>query len=178
MLWLSGAEGSPPRAIGLLPADIMSGEILLQGILAGLVGRGRTGVGTHVETSLFEACLEGQLDAIPMFLNRGRVQPPRSRTGNAGLVYQDAPYGVFQTSDGYIAIGALLEPGFSQLMGGEVPAHNAASPWADVRDQRLEAMASLLRQKPTAHWLKRIGELKGWAVEVLDWAGMASSEAP
>ena len=74
-----------------------------QGILAGLVRRGVTGKGSHVETSLLEALVDFQFEVLTTHLNDGRRPPKRSNFRSAHA-YLSAPYGVYQASDGYLAI--------------------------------------------------------------------------
>ena len=47
LAWLSGDAGQPPVPFGLAMADILSGEHLVQGILAALLQRGKTRTGRH-----------------------------------------------------------------------------------------------------------------------------------
>ena len=182
LLWLSGQDGGPPTTFGGLIADIGSANILAQVILAALVGRARTGHGAHVETSLLEACLEFQVDSLPMFLNRGEGQPHRSKVPGGGHIYVPAPYGVFRTSDGYVALGKLPDAGLAEILGHsdfltQAALENVDTPtWEKARDRILEELAELFPEKCSAEWVVRITELKGWIVEVLDWEQLAASE--
>lgn len=172
LMFLSGADG-PPTPLGGVPVDVMAGDILVQGILAALVRRGRTGQGALVETSLLEACMELQVDSFPMFLAGARR---RSRSGNAAFPYMDAPYGVFETSDGYIAIGGFPEQGFQALFGAHLPPPDPQASWDDMRDRRFEAVAAVVRLHSTEYWIGEISALKGWVVEVLDSTRFVQSE--
>ena len=101
--WLSGDADDGPVPVGVAIADIMAGAHLAQGILACLVRRGVTGQGGRVDVSLLESTLDFQFQEITTFLNGSRRMPPRGRFSSAS-VYLGAPYGVYRTEDGYIAI--------------------------------------------------------------------------
>jgi len=65
--------------------------------------RGRTGEGAHIETSLLEALVDFQFEVLTTYLNDGGRMPARSGFRNAHA-YLAAPYGVYPTSDGWLAI--------------------------------------------------------------------------
>ena len=102
-----GAHSPPPQpadlAFGLATADMFAGAYLVQGILACLVRRGKTSKGGLVEVSLMEAVLDHQFEVLTTHLNDGGKLPERSTFNNAHA-YLAAPYGIYATADGYIAI--------------------------------------------------------------------------
>lgn len=102
---LTGTPHEPAR-IGVSIADIAAGVYGFSGVLAALFQRERTGVGTSVEVSLFEALAEwvGQ----PMHFTMGSgVSPARSGMSHATIV----PYGPFMTADGQtVVISIQSEP--------------------------------------------------------------------
>lgn len=51
VMWLNGDEDQGPVPFGLAVADLLAGNAIVQGLLAGLVRRGRTGRGAHVDKS-------------------------------------------------------------------------------------------------------------------------------
>ena len=92
-----------PVPFGLAIADLLAGSAIVQGVLAALVRRGRTGEGAHIETSLLEALVDFQFEVLTTYLNDGGRMPTRSAFRNAHA-YLAAPYGVYATRDGWIAI--------------------------------------------------------------------------
>src|SRR3954453_11618772 len=103
VMWLNGDETQGPVPFGLAIADMLAGSAAAQGILAALVGRGMSGAGRHVETSLIEALVDFQFEVLTTHLNDGRRLPRRSSFRSAHA-YLAAPYGVYPTRDGFIAI--------------------------------------------------------------------------
>ena len=103
LMWLNGDRDQGPVPFGLAIADLLAGSAIVQGVLAALVRRGRTGEGAHIETSLLEALVDFQFEVLTTYLNDGGRMPTRSAFRNAHA-YLAAPYGVYATRDGWIAI--------------------------------------------------------------------------
>lgn len=94
---LVSVTGSPeePAKSGIPAADIGAGMYAFSGILAALYDRERTGVGTHVEVSLFDALVEWM--GFPLHYTAGTGHAPRrAGTSHAAI----APYGTFRAGDG------------------------------------------------------------------------------
>lgn len=62
---------------GTCLADLITGLSTTTGILAALVGRGATGLGQHVETSITEAVSTLTIDAVTQLFDNGGVAPTR-----------------------------------------------------------------------------------------------------
>ena len=77
-----------------------------EGILACLVRRELTGRGGRVEVSLLASVIDLQFEVVTTYLNDGHKRPHRSTFNNAHA-YLAAPYGIYQTADGYIALAML-----------------------------------------------------------------------
>jgi itaconate CoA-transferase len=91
---VTGSSGEPAKA-GIPVADIGAGMYAFSGILAALYDREHTGVGTHVEVSLFDALVEWM--GFPLQYTAGSGSPPpRTGTSHAAI----APYGTFRAGDG------------------------------------------------------------------------------
>lgn len=172
VMWLTGAEQHGPVAIGLPVADVLAGAALAQGILALLVRRGITGEGGVVETSLMEAITDLQFELLSTFLNDGRQTPTRPRN-NPAHAYLAAPYGVYQTADGYLAIAMNdLHDLFHCLdIGASL---EGLDPFED-RDIIARMLADQLASRPTGAWLDRMDKAGLWAAPVMDWHGLVNS---
>ncbi len=105
------ANGTPerPAPLGVQVADLAGGAWpAAAGILAALVGRGRTGQGAHVDVSMTEGALAMLALPLAMAWTRGT---PISR-GRELLDGGAACYAVYRARDGkFVALGAL-EPKF------------------------------------------------------------------
>ena len=105
LVWLTGIANDPPTPMGLSVADMSAGAHLAQGILACLVRRGMSGQGGLVEVSLMESVLDLQFEVLTTHLNDERqTAATLCRGQNAGTPYLGAPYGIYETSNGYLAL--------------------------------------------------------------------------
>lgn len=177
IMWLSGNEGDPPTPMALAIADMLAGHNLCEGILACLVRRGVTGRGGLVETSLIEALLDFQFEVLTTYLNDGRRPPRRSAFRNAHA-YLAAPYGVYDTANGYLALAMTHLPTLGKLF--DLPVLQEISNPADGfrrRDEIKQIIANRLKEHTTEHWLAILNTADIWCAEVLDWSKLCASEA-
>jgi crotonobetainyl-CoA:carnitine CoA-transferase CaiB-like acyl-CoA transferase len=177
IMWLSGDDGDPPTPMALAIADMLAGHNLCEGILACLVRRGVTGRGGLVETSLIEALLDFQFEVLTTHLNDGRRLPRRSAFRNAHP-YLAAPYGVYDTANGYLALAMTHLPTLGKLL--DLPALLEISDPADgfrCRDEIKQVIARRLKLRTTEHWLEILNAADIWCAEVLDWPKLCASEA-
>jgi crotonobetainyl-CoA:carnitine CoA-transferase CaiB-like acyl-CoA transferase len=177
IMWLSGDDGDPPTPMSLAIADMLAGHNLCEGILACLVRRGVTGRGGMVETSLIEALLDFQFEVLTTHLNDGRRPPRRSAFRNAHA-YLAAPYGVYDTSNGYLALAMTHLPTLGKLL--DLPALQESSDQADGfrrRDEIKQIIAQRLKEHSTEHWLEILNAVDIWCAEVLDWPELFASQA-
>ncbi len=179
LLWLTGSAGDPPMPMGLAAADMMAGNALAQGVLAALVRKARTGQGGLVQTSLLEALLDFQFEVLTTHLNDGGRLPQRSAVSGAHA-YLGAPYGVYQTADGWLALAMTpsLER-LADLMGLQGLERWLIDPRQAMRDRdTIKAIiASGVKTHGTAHWLALLQPADIWCAEVLDWPELIVSDA-
>jgi len=176
-MWLSGDEGDPPTPIALAVADMLAGHNLCEGILACLVRRGVTGRGGLVETSLIEALLDFQFEVLTTHLNDGRRPPRRSAFRNAHA-YLAAPYGVYDTANGFLALAMTHLPTLGKLL--DLPALQEIFDQAEGfrrRDEIKQTIAKRVKEQSTEHWLEVLNTADIWCAEVLDWPKLCASEA-
>jgi len=174
---LNGNAGDPPLPFGLAVADLTASAHLVQGILATLVRRGTTGRGGLVEVSLLESVLDLQFEVTSTFLNDGGRAPVRSAVNN-GHAYLGAPYGIYATADGYLALAMGSITKLGELL--ELPALAAfadAKTWFTQRDEIKRLLAAHLATQPTAHWLARLEPADYWCAKVLSWSELWASDA-
>ena len=93
---LASVTGGPeaPARVGVSVVDIAAGMNAYEGILEALIARGRTGQGTDISISMFDAMADWM--TVPLLQHEGGRTPQR-----VGLAHPSiAPYGVFKTRDG------------------------------------------------------------------------------
>jgi len=177
VMWLNGDHDQGPVPFGLAIADMLAGAAVAQGILASLVKQGRTGQGAHVETSLLEALVDFQFEVLTTHLNDGRRKPKRSEFRSAHA-YLSAPYGVYPTADGWLALAMTPLGKIRDLL--ELPALDAfaADPksWFSARDEIKRLIAERLATRTTAEWLAVLEPADIWCAKVLEWDELMESE--
>ncbi len=169
LVWLSGDAGQGPVPMGLAIADIICGMHLAQGILACLVRRSISGQGGLVEVSMLESVLDLQFETITTYFHDGGQPTQRSASNNAHA-YLGAPYGVYCTRDGYLALAMGRVPQLGELLGCEaLREYQDPASWYTERDRIKAILAQHLANGTTAQWLAILEPADIWCADVLDW---------
>jgi crotonobetainyl-CoA:carnitine CoA-transferase CaiB-like acyl-CoA transferase len=177
LTWLNGNQSDPPVPVGLSVVDLFTGSHLVQGILACLIRRGITGEGGHVEVSLLESALDMQFELLTTHMNDGGQSPCRSAS-NSGHAYLAAPYGIYQTADGYIGLAMCDLPHVGELIGLDALSQfKDPATWFDHRDEIKKLLADYLRTQPTRHWLDILESADVWCADVLSWSKLLEHDA-
>ena len=179
LLWLTGSQDDPPMPMGLAVADMLAGNALAQGILAALVGRGIHGNGAYVETSLLEVMIDFQFEVLTTYFNDGNKLPVRSKV-NGAHAYLGAPYGVYQTADGYLALA--MTPSLEKIASlleikGLEKYYDESKAMIQQRDEIKQILAAAILTKSTADCLAVLQPADIWCSEVLDWPNLLASKA-
>jgi formyl-CoA transferase/CoA:oxalate CoA-transferase len=104
LMHVTGEPDGPPTSVGQPVCDLGTGMWGVQGILAALYERARTGQGQKVDCSLLETALGFSGWTSAAWLVDG-VEPTRQGARHR----QNAPYQRFATQDGYLMIGAATQ---------------------------------------------------------------------
>ena len=166
--------GRPPVKVGVPITDVTAGMLGALGTVAAHVRRLKTGEGQRVDTSLFEAGIAHTYWQSAITLATGTSPGP---LGSAHPL--SAPYEAFETSDGWINLGASNQATWERLPEAlDLPdlatdkrfQHNAG------RMEHREALAAILqerfRQRHTADWLDALDAAQVPAGPLLDLEAM------
>lgn len=164
---MGGKDGEPPIAAGVPVLDMHAAVMLALGICMALLERGRTGRGQLVETSLLEAAVHIQLEALFYFVNGWDITR-RSKSGLA-TPYHPAPYGVYQSRDSSFVLSVVpLETLAAAL---DLPQLRDI-PQADAtrrRDEIKQLIDQVTPSRTTAEWLEIFGRYDAWCAPVLSY---------
>ncbi len=174
LAYTTGNENDYPMPFGLSIADSLCGAQLVQGILAALVRRGKTGQGALVEISMLETLLDFQFEFLTTYHSSGQL-PRRSRYNN-GNPLLSAPYGIYATADGHIAIAMVNIPQLARATGSAELAIYDQDQAFSHRDEIKATLAQHLAAQPTSYWLERLHAEDMWAMEVLDWKKLTAHQ--
>ena len=176
LVWLNGNGGEAPTPMGLAVADMLAGHTLVEGILAAVIKRFRTDNGSHVETSLVEALLDFQFEVLTTYFNDGNRKPERSSYNNAHA-YLSAPYGIYKTTNGYIAIAMTPLPQLGELLDlNSIKDLHDQKEWFTKRDEIKKDIGDWIEKQTTEHWLSILEPADIWCAKVLDWETMVKHE--
>lgn len=176
LAWLSNNNSHTPTPMGVAVADILAGAHLAQGILAALCQRFVSGEGARVQVSMFESILDFQFEVLTCFYNDGNELPVRSSVNN-GHAYIAAPYGIYKTANGYLALamgdipvlaGLLHCPGLNRFQD--------RNEWFSKRDEIKNELAVHLEKNGTEHWLAILQPADIWCAKVLNYDELVQEE--
>ena len=104
----TGFPDRPPVKAGPAVCDFLGGVHLFGGIMSALLHRERTGEGQLVEVAMLEAAVMALASALGAYMDGETGRVP-ARTGNRHPALAMAPYNVYPTKDGHVAIFTASE---------------------------------------------------------------------
>ncbi|KAA2237216.1 CaiB/BaiF CoA transferase family protein [Salinarimonas soli] len=153
---LNGRAGDPPLRAGPPVSDMVAGLYGALGIVAALVGRERTGRGEALDVSLLGGLVSFLGFHATNYFASGAAPP---RTGNDHPIA--APYGLFATADGEVAIAPSSDVFYERLMRALGLDEALADPRFATNDLRVANRAAIngviegaTRARPSAHWIE------------------------
>jgi CoA:oxalate CoA-transferase len=176
LTWLSNNQHEDPTPMGVAVVDIMAGTHITQGILATLYQRAISGEGALVQVSMFESILDFQFEVLTCFYNDGNELPVRSGI-NSGHAYIAAPYGIYKTNDGYIALAMTHIPLLADLLECEpLKSFTDNNDWFSKRDPIKKILAQHLVNGSSEQWLSVLGKAGIWCAPVMDYDHLVKEE--
>ena len=151
------SDERPPVKCGVPVTDITAGILGAMGVVAAILHRLLTGEGQRVDTSLYEAGITHTYWQSAIALATGESPGPM---GSAHPL--SAPYQAFETSDGWINVGASTQAiwekvpeivGQPELVDDKRFRDNAAR--MENLDELVAVLVPLFKQHSTQRWLRR-----------------------
>ncbi|MDB5511632.1 MAG: formyl-CoA transferase [Enterovirga sp.] len=99
---ITGFPDRPPVKAGPALCDFFAGTHLYGAIVTALYEREKTGQGRQVEVAMLDAVYPSLSSSLGLYFGSGGDAPPRTGNRHGGLA--EAPYNVYPTRDGFIAI--------------------------------------------------------------------------
>jgi CoA:oxalate CoA-transferase len=169
MTWLSGDAKNGPVPMGLSIVDMFAGANLCSGILACLYRRAIQKMGAHVHVSMLDSAVDIQFETVTTYFRDGQLLPQRSEVSNAHA-YLAAPYGVYRTKDGFLALAMGSIPFLGKLLDcSELEEYTDGEQAFKERDTIKTILTHHLANQPTSHWLSILEAADIWCADVLDW---------
>jgi len=114
LMFLSGRKGDPPTALGVGITDQYTALHIAIAVLAALAHRAETGIGQKIEVDLFSCAVAMQQQELTFYLNHKFV--PERPEENLGAIWATAPFGIYPTADGHIAIAMTPCPVLAEVL--------------------------------------------------------------
>ena len=149
----TGFPDRPPVKAGPAVCDFLGGVHLFAGILGALVQRERTGQGQFVEVAMLDAAIIALASALGVFMDGDKSVP--ARTGNRHPALAMAPYNVYETRDGHIAIFTASDrhwESITKVLGREdllVHPDYATTPGRAAKVEQIDAMVTAWTRERT-----------------------------
>lgn len=144
--------GHPLAIYATTLCDYTAGMHMVQGILAALIGRERTGRGQTVEVSLYDSMLAMQMQEAAMHLIENRE-----------LNWAAMPLsGVFETTDGAVVmVGAFKQNPLQDIsVALEIDDLSPTYPTLEVQREHKDTLQRIFRERfatnTTVYWLERL----------------------
>lgn len=166
---LNGRADDPPTPVGLPLNDFYSAAMLAFAAVSALYHREQTGEGQHIKADLLSASVHLQSMEIDTYLNTGEL-PERSETGISHPYYQ-APFGVYETADGYMTLSLTMPSIVGEALGiDELAEYDSWEAAYEHRDEIKPLIEAVLREEPTDYWIDKLVEHDIWGgpVQTMD----------
>tara|TARA_R110000868_G_scaffold76774_5_gene220543 strand:+ start:41420 stop:42592 length:1173 start_codon:yes stop_codon:yes gene_type:complete len=163
---LNGKKGDMPVVTAVGQADLLTSLFINQAIMAALYSRSKTGKGQKIEANLLNSVVGFHIQEITAYLHKG-ANPERSESGIPNP-WLGAPYGLYNTSDGYIAIGMNSVQKLAQVIGLEKYDSEAyaSNNIIESRDEIRFDFDAVFQSKATEEWLALLLEHDIWCSQV------------
>jgi crotonobetainyl-CoA:carnitine CoA-transferase CaiB-like acyl-CoA transferase len=161
LLSLTGRAVDPPTACGIGISDEYTGLHLVVAILAAVSHRQATGKGQQVSVDLFSCTVAAQQQELTVFLNHGNPLP-RAAEG-IGHVGATAPFGIYPTADGFLALAMTPCPVLGGVLGQEwLKEFDTNELMFRNRDAIHRKLSALFAEDTTQHWLAVLDAADVW----------------
>ena len=163
---LNGVKGQMPVVTAVGQADLLTSLFINQSVLAAIYSREKTGKGQKIEANLLNSVVGFHVQEITAYLHKGS-NPERSESGIPNP-WVGAPYGLYNTKDGYIAIGMNSVQKLAKIVG--LPQYDskeyASNNVIESRDEIRFAFDVVFQKKRTDEWLEILLKEDIWCSQV------------
>jgi len=163
---LNGKKGDMPVVTAVGQADLLTSLFINQAIMAAIYSRSKTGKGQKIEANLLSSVVGFHIQEVTAYLHKGE-NPERSESGIPNP-WLGAPYGLYNTNNGYLAIGMNSVQKLAQVIGLDKYDSDAyaSNNIIESRDEIRFAFDAVFKTKSTEEWLKILLEHDVWCSQV------------
>ena len=170
MMAITGEAATGPRPAGASIIDHHGAALFALGIIAAIVRRQRTGQGCRVDASLLQSALDLQAESLVAWTNAAIKPPGPQAFRHVAGWYFAAPYGVYATRDGHMAISLTGLAVLAEALGGpRLAIYSDRETWTK-QDEIGALIGARLATADTAHWVACMAPKKIWHAPVQGYA--------
>jgi crotonobetainyl-CoA:carnitine CoA-transferase CaiB-like acyl-CoA transferase len=160
-----GRRDDPPTPSGSSIVDASTALLLAFSAMTGLFHRQRTGEGQRIDVDLFSTAIALQCQELSAFMNMtGGFE--RSAAG-IGAAWLSAPFGIYRTSDGFLAIAMASLSVLADLLElPELAAFDDDERAFVDRDEVKDAIQTRLLEDTTEAWRALLATRDVWCAPV------------
>ncbi|TSD63855.1 CoA transferase [Inquilinus sp. KBS0705] len=173
LAYSSGNKHDNPIPFGLAMSDYLCGNQAVQGILAALIRRQKTGKGAFLELSLLETLLDFQFEFFTTYFETR--QPHQRSEINNGHPLLSAPYGLYKTFDGYIAVAMMPIKKLNAVIQYEPLRKFEENESFKKRDEIKSTLEQYFATYSTDVLLQKMQAHDLWVMPVLNWNQLLKS---
>ncbi len=155
---VTGETGRPPVKCGIPVTDLAAALFAVQGIMAALLWRERSGRGQHIDASLFDAGVSLSVWEAHEYFATGDVPQP---LGSAHRLL--APYQALRASDGYFTLGAGPQRLWERMCDAldlsalrDRPEYATEASRRTHRDELARELEEVTASRPRGYWIDRL----------------------
>lgn len=165
-LMLATGDGQRPVPVGCAATDQHGAALFALGILGAYARWQRTGEGTRVEATLFGAAVDLQTEPLVAYHASGMGAQAFARDEHLADWFHEAPYGVYQLQDGYIALSLNDVAKLAEALDSNALRDlRQANPYRD-RDAIARAVAAAVQPHGFAGLAERLDAKAIWYARV------------
>lgn len=169
---ITGRRDDPPMPAGTFIADELSATLIALHVAIALYYRERTGTGQRIEANLLDAMIDALTQEITSELTM-EESASRSEAG-IGHAYMSAPYGYYETEDGYVAISMSPPAQLGETLDIEqLKEYSSQEEVYDDRDEIKRLVEERTKEFETDEVLELFSEADIWASDILTIEEMA-----
>ncbi|KAI3605348.1 CaiB/BaiF family protein (plasmid) [Cupriavidus necator H850] len=179
LMSVTGSQGGEPCKVQVPVVDLVTGYLATISVLAALADRQRTGLGQHVEASMFASAIALQHTNFATYFADGKVPGPQ---GNAAPY--STPNEALRCSDGWIMVAAYHPARWEALCTAIGAPELTNDPRFHDNKSRLEHREALLgalewhmRAHPREYWLDQFAAGDIICGPINDYAEVVQSAA-
>ena len=119
--------------------------------------------------SLLESILDVQFEVITTYLNNGKKLPERGDIQGSAHTLLSAPYGIYETQRGYLALAMGDLQHIGKIIGVNLDQFQDKALWFSSRDSIRKLLSEQLLTDTVDNWIQLLNANGIWCGKVLDY---------